>query len=203
MSIFAYNNLNNNIEQLSDDIVPFGIFVGDHFDDTYYAPEIGSNGRPLNGQIDGEQELIKISSAGDVVVTSTLTNFSLDFISALRTVSEFYDKKVRVIAIQEDFDTDSPIVKSLLEALPMMLDFRRTAFQAKRARQIAGIQKAAGEGKYKGRQAYSPSDFPEFTELYRKYMFREIGKKEFAEQLNVSRPTLDRMLEDFTRKKGE
>ena len=33
-------------------------------------------------------------------------------------------------------------------------------------------------------------------------MYREIGKTEFAKELDVSRPTLDKLLKEFTTKKG-
>ena len=88
-------------------------------------------------------------------------------------------------------------------ALPIMIKFRRNAFEARREKRMAGISKASSEGKYKGRQSYSPEDFPNFRELYQDYMYREIGKGEFAEKLGVSRPTLDKLIEMFTEGKNK
>ena len=48
---------------------------------------------------------------------------------------------------------------------------------------------------------YKPDNFSNFAELYNRYMFREIGKVEFARILNISQETLERLLRDFTQKK--
>ena len=205
MHVYAYNNPYNNMGQILGTMIPFGIFAGRMFDAVYNAPKVTkkSNGGVVVNQPDGEVQLMEITEANDVIITSTLTNFSIDFIAALQTVADFNEMNVRVIAYQEDFDSSRLREQVLLSALPMMHKFRRNAFKAKRKNRLAGIEKAAAEGKYKGRQSYSPNDFPEFGNLFNKYMMREIGKGEFAEKLGVSRPTLDKLLDDFTKKKGE
>lgn len=202
MHIYAYNNPYNNMGQILSGIIPFGEYVGRSFDEIFNAPEVKrkNGGGVMVVGPDGEAQLMEIAKPQDVIITSTLTNFSIDFISALQTVAEFDEKNIRVIAFQEEFDSKNIREKVLLASLPMMHKFRRNAFMAKRKNRIAGIKEAAAEGKYKGRQSYTPADFPEFTELYNKYMFREIGKGEFAKALKVSRPTLDKLLEDFTKK---
>lgn len=202
MHIYAYNNPYNNMGQILSGIIPFGIYAGQSFDEIYNAPEKkrkGEEGLTVVG-VDGEEKLNELVMPNDVIITSTLTNFSIDFISALQIVSEFDEKNIRVIAYKEEFDSHNLRERVLLASLPMMHKFRRNAFMAKRKNRIAGIEKAAAEGKYKGRQSLSPADFPEFKELYNQYMFRDIGKGEFASKLGVSRPTLDKLLDDFTKK---
>ena len=49
----------------------------------------------------------------------------------------------------------------------------------------------------------SYEDFPNFEELYKDYLMREIGKREFASRLGVSRSTLDRLIDDFTTKRND
>ena len=205
MHIYAYNNPYNNMGQILTTMIPFGIFAGKTFDAIFEAPEVTrkSGGGITVSQPDGEKQLMEITEANDVIITSTLTNFSIDFIAALQTVADFDNRNVRVIAYQEDFDSSRLRERVLLASLPMMHKFRRNAFKAKRKNRIAGIEKAAAEGKYKGRKSLSPADFPEFGNLFNSYMMREIGKGEFAEKLGVSRPTLDKLLDDFTKKKGE
>lgn len=202
MHIYAYNNPYNNMGQILSGIIPFGIYAGQSFDEIYNAPEKtrkGEEGLTVVG-VDGEEKLNELVMPNDVIITSTLTNFSIDFISALQIVSEFDEKNIRVIAYKEEFDSHNLRERVLLASLPMMHKFRRNAFMAKRKNRIAGIEKAVAEGKYKGRQSLSPADFPEFKELYNQYMFRDIGKGEFASKLGVSRPTLDKLLDDFTKK---
>ena len=66
-------------------------------------------------------------------------------------------------------------------------------------RQREGIAIAKSKGVYKGRRKKEAKDF---EEQYRRYMNREITKKELAEILKVSRPTLDRMIKEHLDKKN-
>lgn len=65
-------------------------------------------------------------------------------------------------------------------------------------RQREGIAIAKREGKYKGRKAI---DIPDFKEYYDRYMKREISKVKLAEELRISRPTLDKLIKEY--RKGE
>lgn len=200
MSIYAYNNTNNSIGQILTKTVPFGKFTGYPFEKTFFAPEKTEKNN-ADKTSTGDEELFKTVNEDDIVITSSLTNFSLDFITSLQFVASFEEIGVRVIALQEEFDSARMLEKVLLYALPMMNKFRRNAFKARREKRMEGISRASSEGKYKGRQSYTPDDFPNFRDLYQEYMFREIGKGEFAEKLGVSRPTLDRLIEMFTEKR--
>lgn len=64
-----------------------------------------------------------------------------------------------------------------------------------RKRQAEGIAIAKTEGKYKGRAKKHISQ-EAFTENLKKYKSGEITKKDFAYNLGVSRPTLDKLLKD-------
>lgn len=204
MQLYAYNNPNNEIGELLFETVPIGTLAGKKFDNIFSAPKIERNENGTRKVIgpDGEEQLLNTAQSSDVVVTSTLTNFSIDFIVALQVVENFKKNNVRVIALLEDFDSARIPEMILISMLPMMKKFRKNAIRAKIGRRKEGIKRASAEGKYKGRQALTPNDFPNFTELYNKYMYREIGKSEFAKELDVSRPTLDKLLKEFTTKKG-
>jgi DNA invertase Pin-like site-specific DNA recombinase len=65
-------------------------------------------------------------------------------------------------------------------------------------RQREGIAIAKQQGKYKGRREIS---VPDFGTHYDKYMRREINKTKLAKELNISRPTLDKLIMEH-RKKG-
>lgn len=62
-----------------------------------------------------------------------------------------------------------------------------------RKRQAEGIAIAQNEGKYKGRQPCKV-DEQLFATLYSDFLQRKITKTEMAKQLNITRPTLDRIL---------
>lgn len=63
-----------------------------------------------------------------------------------------------------------------------------------RRRQREGIEIAKTQGKYKGRTKKAVNESL-FNDLKQKYDNKMITKKEFAEKLGVSRPTLDNILE--------
>ena len=66
-------------------------------------------------------------------------------------------------------------------------------------RQREGIAIAKREGKYKGRKEIK-IDENIFNEQYERYKNRDINKCEFAKRLNVSRPTLDKLIKEYENK---
>lgn len=65
-----------------------------------------------------------------------------------------------------------------------------------RRRQREGIEIAKREGKYKGR-AKKEVDRELFDNLLSQYVDGKLNKAQFAEMLNVSRPTLNRILKEY------
>ena len=62
-------------------------------------------------------------------------------------------------------------------------------------RQKEGIAIAKKEGKFKGRQVKA-IDEELFAKYYAEYKLRKINKVQLAEKLNISRPTLDKLLKE-------
>ena len=62
-------------------------------------------------------------------------------------------------------------------------------------RQREGIAEAVKEGKYKGGQVKRIDD-KTFDKYYQQYKTRAINKVQFAKALNISRPTLDKLLKE-------
>ena len=62
-------------------------------------------------------------------------------------------------------------------------------------RQREGIAIAVREGKYKGGQV-KKIDEEVFAKHYAEYKLRKINKTQLAAALNISRPTLDKLLKD-------
>jgi DNA invertase Pin-like site-specific DNA recombinase len=61
-------------------------------------------------------------------------------------------------------------------------------------RQREGIAIAVKQGKYKGRKAVT---VPDFDKHYSRYMNRETNKAQLAKELEISRPTLDRLISQY------
>ena len=80
------------------------------------------------------------------------------------------------------------------EASSAINEFERTNLLE---RQKEGIAEAKKNGVYKGRKEISIPD-EVWNDLYGKYMNRQITKKDFADRLKISRPTLDKLLKQKT-----
>ena len=61
-------------------------------------------------------------------------------------------------------------------------------------RQREGIAIAKQEGKYKGRKEIKIDNFEEY---YNRYKNRELNKTQLAKELNISRPTLDKLVKEY------
>ena len=101
-------------------------------------------------------------------------------------------KKVSLVSNKENLDTSTPTGKLMLTVIAAINEFER---QNLLERQREGIEIAKREGRFKGGQAKKIDDAA-FDAAYKRYMNREINKTEFAAALNVSRPTLDKLLKD-------
>lgn len=86
--------------------------------------------------------------------------------------------------------TDTFIADLVLQILSYVANLERNHI---RERQAEGIAIAKAQGKYKGSKP-KKVDNDVFTDNMEKYNSGEITKKEFAENLGVSRPTLDKIL---------
>lgn len=134
---------------------------------------------------------------GDVLITSTLVNFSRDLYNIILMLSGFSGIGVRVISLRENFDSASENNDALMRALPAM-GLIQFSIQSEKAAQIKNNRERAAErGVEMGRKAFTVSDFPEFPDLYRQYMAREMSKTQFAEAMKISRPTLDKLIAEF------
>lgn len=61
--------------------------------------------------------------------------------------------------------------------------------------QREGIAIAKAQGKYKGRKEV---DVPDIEKHYQRYMNREISKPKLAEELGITRPTLDKLFRELS-----
>ena len=100
------------------------------------------------------------------------------------------EKKVHLVSNKENLDTSTATGKLMLTMIAAINEFERTNMLE---RQREGIAIAKREGRYKGGQ---PKKINQklYKDLLEKYYRREINKVEFAKQLKVSRPTLDKLL---------
>ena len=106
------------------------------------------------------------------------------FIERLKSIGYQY------VELRNYSDVLANLRMQLIEVLASQAEQERLTI---RKRQAEGIAIAKAEGKYKGRQ---PRKIDEalFNILYNDFLMRKISKTELAKKLNMTRPTLDRIL---------
>ena len=119
----------------------------------------------------------------------------LDPRSEREIVELLHRKGVTLVSNKENIDTSTPTGKLMLTMIGAINEFERTNLLE---RQREGIAIAKRNGVYKGGK---PKEVCNFSEHYARYMSRSITKSALARELGISRPTLDRMIQEFQRSK--
>ena len=113
----------------------------------------------------------------------------------LLSIVEFLkEKKVNLVSNKENIDTATPTGKLMLTMIGAINEFERANLLE---RQREGIEIAKREHKYKGRKEVKIDGFENH---YERYMKREINKTQLAKELDISRPTLDKLIKEYESK---
>ena len=129
---------------------------------------------------------------GDTIYIHDFSRLARSTKDLLEIVEQLNNKKVTLISNKENIDTSTPTGKLMLTMIGAIAEFERANLLE---RQREGIEIAKREGKFKGGQVKTIED-KTFDKLYQKYKNREINKTQLAEKLNISRPTLNKLLKD-------
>lgn len=129
---------------------------------------------------------------GDTIYIHDFSRLARSTKDLLEIVEELNRKKVNLVSNKENIDSSTASGKLMLTMIGAIAEFER---QNLLERQREGIEIAKREGKFKGGQVKKIDDTT-FDKYYGMYTSREINKGKFAELLNVSRPTLDKILKD-------
>lgn len=138
------------------------------------------------------QEMLEFVREGDEIYIHDFSRLARSTRDLLEIVELLNKKKVTLKSNKENLDTSTPTGKLMLTMIGAINEFER---QNLLERQREGIAIAKKEGKFKGRQVKQINE-KEFEKEYKRYKEREITKSKFAENLNISRPTLDKLLKD-------
>lgn len=134
------------------------------------------------------KEMLNFAREGDTIHIHDFSRLARSTKDLLNIVELLNEKGITLISNKENIDTSTPTGKLMLTMIGAINEFERTNLLE---RQREGIAIAKREGKYKGRKAVS---IPDFENHYEKYRNREINKSELAKELNISRPTLDKLI---------
>ena len=134
------------------------------------------------------QEMMEYAREGDTVYIHDFSRIARSTKDLLDIVECLNSRGIHLVSNKENIDTSTPTGKLMLTMIGAINEFERTNLLE---RQREGIAIAVKNGKYKGRKAV---DIPDFETHYKRYMSREISKAALARELNISRPTLDKLI---------
>ena len=140
------------------------------------------------------QELLDFAREGDVIHIHDFSRLARSTKDLLDIVEYLNDKGIVLVSNKENIDTSTPTGKLMLTMIGAINEFERTNLLE---RQKEGIAIAKREKKYKGRKNIQISNFEEH---YKRYLSREINKSQLAKELKISRPTLDKLINEHTSK---
>lgn len=137
------------------------------------------------------QKMLEFAREGDTIYIHDFSRLARSTKDLLELVDVFEEKGINLISIKEGLDLSTPTGRLMLKMISAINDFERENMLE---RQREGIAIAKAEGKYKGGKR---KDIPNFEEHYNRYIQREVTKAQLAKELNVSRPTLDKLIKEY------
>ena len=139
------------------------------------------------------QEMLQFVREGDYCYCVDFSRLARSCQNLLSICDLLQNKGVHLVSLKENFDTSTPQGRLMLTIIAAINAFERENLLE---RQREGIAIAKAEGKYKGRK---PIEVEDFKPYYDAYMQREISKSQLAKKLKISRPTLNRLFDEYIR----
>lgn len=140
------------------------------------------------------QLMMDFAREGDTIYVHDFSRIARSTKDLLDIVEQLNSKGVHLVSNKENIDTSTPTGKLMLTMIGAINEFERTNMLE---RQREGIAIAVKEGKYKGRKEVN---VPDFDRHYARYMQREVSKVQLANELGITRPTLDRLIKEHESK---
>lgn len=138
------------------------------------------------------QELLEFAREGDTIHVHDFSRLARSTKDLLDIIEQLSQKNIYLISNKENIDTSTPTGKLMLTMIGAINEFERYNLLE---RQREGIAIAKRNGKYKGGKRKS---VPDFESGYQRYLRREISKVKLAEELRISRPTLDKLIKEYS-----
>ncbi len=134
------------------------------------------------------KDMLEFVREGDTIYIHDLSRLARSTKDLLYLIETLNKKGVGLVSNKEDIDTQTPTGRLLLTVIAAINTFERENLLE---RQREGIELAKKRGVYKGR---TPKKVDKFDEYYALYSTRKITKTRMAQELNISRPTLDKLI---------
>lgn len=137
------------------------------------------------------KEMLEFVREGDTIYIHDLSRIARSTKDLLEIIETLQSKGVSIISNKENIDTNTSTGKLMLTMIGAIYEFERSNLLE---RQKEGIAIAKREGKFKGRKAVKIDNF---EEQYQNYKDRKINKVQLAKVLNITRPTLDKLIKEY------
>lgn len=144
-------------------------------------------------------EMLDYIREGDTIYVHDLSRLARSTFDLLALMGQFEKNGVRLHSNKESLDTSTAAGKLMLTVLSAISQFERDAILE---RQREGIAIAKAQGKYRGRQRIEISE-ESLRSLYDRYQQRRLSKAEICRELNISRPTLNRLFAEYEKAHSE
>lgn len=140
------------------------------------------------------QEMLKELKNGDTVYISDFSRLARNTYDLLMMIDNFEHYGINLVSDKERLDMSTASGKLLITVIAAVNEFERNMMLE---RQAEGIEIAKAKGKFKncGRKRTEISE-EEFSEDLKLLQSGELTKVELAKKINVSRPTLDKMIKE-------
>ena len=156
--------------------------------DRWYTEKV--SGKDLNRP--ELQKMLDFAREGDTIYIHDFSRISRSVKDLLSLIDTLEAKKVHLVSVKENLDTSTPAGRLMLTMIGAINEFERANLLE---RQREGIAIAKAKGKYKGRKAIEIDK--SFIDGYQRYLARKINKLQLAKELGISRPTLDKLIEQY------
>lgn len=143
------------------------------------------------------KEMLGFVREGDAIYIHDFSRIARSTKDLLNIVERLNKSGIHLVSNKESIDSKTATGKLMLTMIGAINEFERTNLLE---RQREGILIAKREGKYKGRKEIH---IPNFKEHYNRYLSRYISKAGLAKELNISRPTLDKLIKKYKEKESE
>lgn len=141
------------------------------------------------------QRMLSEAQAGDTIYVHDFSRLARSTKDLLDIVEQLNEHGISLVSNKECVDTNSPQGKLMLTMMAAIYEFERTNMLE---RQREGIVIAKREGKFDGcGRKEKVVDLELFRNNLNRYMDGDISKTEFANRLDVSRPTLDKLIKKY------
>lgn len=148
------------------------------------------------------QNMLEFVREGDTVYVHDFSRLARSTKDLLDIVDRLNQKKVHLVSNKENIDSSTPQGKLMLTMIGAIYEFERVNMLERQKEGIA-IKKEQDKllppekRTYKGRKTVSVQNF---SEHYERYQRRLINKVQLSKELGISRPTLDKLIEEYQNK---